>query len=729
MPGYFGAGGVSCSACPHGKVTTTYNAAICNTCANGRYATSTSTECTDCVAGQFHASTGAACSNCVTGQYQTQNAGESCVNCDSGTYGKTEIAVSLAEHCVDCPAGEYQTTEGRVQCEQCPEGTFSNSPKLTVVCGGCVTGQYQPIKGQTSCAHCAVGRMGATGQTGADADTHCIGCTGGTYQPVPASTSCISCAIGRFSTALLRDSVCENCPSGKFQETIGSETCTHCGQGNHGTAGEEGASSMSAHCTACVRGRYQIGTNATECEPCAQGTFSEQLGRFTTCDHCPSGKYQINEASVDCTHCVAGKYGDSNADKAFAESHCTHCEKGQFQIASGNTTCVDCAPDSYTPLHGSRTDLKINSECILCSVQNVDSVRTYWQPVAGQDHCVKKPVACRRGLADTTFSTCTKSCRTKIYNEATYELHNGAAATTTAAAAAQYEAASLWGNQFKYQVPLYDSWVDDSGNKVGHWGAAQSCVQLADTYSRDDGRNSDSWDATGFRWKITQECNMHECPVDCVVSEWGEFGACSHSCTITGAAPGLKHRYRAMTRNVYHGGKICPTLHDPVDCNQHPCPIDCVVTEWTKYDACTKTCNGGTRSRTRTITTPVEFGGKVCPSLGQNEVCGAEKCGLDCKVETALNLFTEIPNGWKGAGAMGNYCNQCQCNWGEYTCTKRHCGPEYTQTCKKMTCEFKYNVALKEPVMVVEHHHHDYNTNHKCGYNLHEDTCVCHCAA
>jgi len=332
-------------------------------------------------------------------------------------------------------------------------------------------------------------------------------------------------------------------------------------------------------------------------------------------------------------------------------------------------------------------------------------------------------------LADTTFSTCSKSCRTKIYNEATYELHNGAAATTTAAAAAQYEAASLWGNQFKYQVPLYDSWVDDSGNKVGHWGAAQSCVQLADTYSRDDGRNSDSWDATGFRWKITQECNMHECPVDCVVSEWGEVGACSHSCTITGAAPGLKHRYRAMTRNVYHGGKICPTLHDPVDCNQHPCPIDCVVTEWTKYDACTKTCNGGTRSRTRTITTPVEFGGKVCPSLGQNEVCGAEKCGLDCKVETALNLFTEIPNGWKGAGAMGNYCNQCQCNWGEYTCTKRHCGPEYTQTCKKMTCEFKYNVALKEPVMVVEHHHHDYNTNHKCGYNLHEDTCVCHCAA
>jgi len=202
------------------------------------------------------------------------------------------------------------------------------------------------------------------------------------------------------------------------------------------------------------------------------------------------------------------------------------------------------------------------------------------------------------------------------------------------------------------------------------------------------------------------------------------------------------HRYRTVTigdlatMTGHHGGKACPTLHSQADCNTHECPIDCVVSLWTKYDACTKTCNGGERHRTRSITTPVEHGGKACPLLAQTEVCGAEKCGTDCKIageaaDSDQPNWITMPHGWKGAGSKANYCNQCSCLDGEYSCTKRHCGPipDPAAVCTDMTCSYTLSKEVSEPVMVVNHHHKNFGTRHKCGYDLFTDTCVCHCYA
>ena len=43
-----------------------------------------------------------------------------------------------------------------------------------------------------------------------------------------------------------------------------------------------------------------------------------------------------------------------------------------------------------------------------------------------------------------------------------------------------------------------------------------------------------------------------------------------------------------------------------------PCPIDCVVGEWSEYGMCSAPCGGGIMSRVRQPLTDAEHGGEPC---------------------------------------------------------------------------------------------------------------------
>jgi hypothetical protein len=111
-----------------------------------------------------------------------------------------------------------------------------------------------------------------------------------------------------------------------------------------------------------------------------------------------------------------------------------------------------------------------------------------------------------------------------------------------------------------------------------------------------------------------ESCNIFDCPVDCVIGNWGGWGTCRHSETEAEVTCGGGHqiRTRAVTQPTA-GGKACGvTTSESQSCNTHECPIDCELeTDWSD-DACSVTCGMGTKMQRKHVTVEDKFGGKTC---------------------------------------------------------------------------------------------------------------------
>jgi hypothetical protein len=72
--------------------------------------------------------------------------------------------------------------------------------------------------------------------------------------------------------------------------------------------------------------------------------------------------------------------------------------------------------------------------------------------------------------------------------------------------------------------------------------------------------------------------------------------------------------------NVCEDADAC-TTSSCVDgvCEYTYVPVDCAVSEWSEWSACSAECGGGTQVRTRTVTTEASCGGVACPALEQSQ--------------------------------------------------------------------------------------------------------------
>jgi hypothetical protein len=96
-------------------------------------------------------------------------------------------------------------------------------------------------------------------------------------------------------------------------------------------------------------------------------------------------------------------------------------------------------------------------------------------------------------------------------------------------------------------------------------------------------------------------------PIDCVVSDWGEWSNCLQ---------GQRTKTRTVKLEAQFNGNKCPDLTETQPC---PPPVDCVMNDWTPWSACSAQ---GTRTRTRSIKTQAQDGGLPCPfDLSITEAC------------------------------------------------------------------------------------------------------------
>ena len=117
-------------------------------------------------------------------------------------------------------------------------------------------------------------------------------------------------------------------------------------------------------------------------------------------------------------------------------------------------------------------------------------------------------------------------------------------------------------------------------------------------------------------------------PVKCQVSNWSEWSTCTATC-----GGGVQSRSRTVIKKSSNGGTACPTLTESRTCNSQACVVNCQVSDWSEWGTCSKTCGGGTQSRTRTIIKPAENGGIACPiDLSENRLCNCQACPVNCEV-------------------------------------------------------------------------------------------------
>nr|XP_026691172.1 hemicentin-1-like isoform X1 [Ciona intestinalis] len=126
----------------------------------------------------------------------------------------------------------------------------------------------------------------------------------------------------------------------------------------------------------------------------------------------------------------------------------------------------------------------------------------------------------------------------------------------------------------------------------------------------------------------TRACNTACCPVDCVWDSWASYGTCSASC-----GGGRQGRERVILVNAACGGRQCSGPEtESRTCNDLNCPRNCLWEMWEAWGDCSVTCGGGVQYRRRRVNLQAIHGGSACMgSSVMSRYCNSECCPVNCR--------------------------------------------------------------------------------------------------
>lgn len=316
----------------------------------------------------------------------------------------------------------------------------------------------------------------------------------------------------------------------------------------------------------------------------------------------------------------------------------------------------------HCPVHGNYSEWSMFSRCTLtCGGGKQYRTRTCNRPIPQygglncsglgpkreEVDCNTNPCPIDGGYSEwTDFSACSVSCnsgtetRTRMCNRPKPE-HGGKECS-------RYGPAIETRSCFINVCPIDGNYSD--------WSAFSPCTKSCGvglkTRTREcdnpvpvgDGRNCSHIGPAIENWP----CNTQACPVSGGYTPWSAFGPCTKSC-----AGGTHFRTRNCTNPAPEaGGQDCTRLGSPKEtayCNIHPCPIDGVYGQWSKFSACSRTCGGGESVRSRKCDSPApRHGGRDCLRFGpprEGRVCNTEECPGELVMFSNTFLFKETSLG------------------------------------------------------------------------------------
>merc|ERR1711871_1248288 len=604
-----------CATCPAGRYRTCPAGSPDNLFADGKPECAGGVSAMACAIAQpgYMAPEGScAPTQCGVGEYQDQPGKSACLKCPAGTASDT-LGATTIEVCRSCGKGEW-SYEGASKCEKCAPGSSSSDTNRTEPCTWCEKGTYAAVGGSSTCTSCEPGRWiaassshrpntachlcgvgTANSNTKSSSITSCKDCDAGEYQPAEGKPSCTRCEVGKYQE---REGMtqCDECVAGSANGLEGSmhaDACILCAKGYYTPVRPRASGSSDARghksCTACGLGKHansKGGRSEAACTWCASGSYSDEMG-LALCKNCLAGTFGDEGRSQD-RHATKSAGADSSA-------HCVECPGGEYQEHDGATDCVTCAADHYTPPNDPTHPHYHPHDhvgCIKCEV--IDSVRRYSTfGKAGQNHCDPVPLDCKPSPWGAVAGfTNSYSWSEQANNEALADGAGSAHAKHQALVDGAHARSDFDQGLNFDNGPLHSQWT------VGDWSqCSKSCTEQGGSPGKQ----------TRTRHPVRQPAN----------GACGNGGSTSYLNGFKGTnGKGARNLSEDDCKQAWGGGKPCSDFQweEWRECGTQPCPIDCVMSQWGEWEPCTKNCGKGETYRVRVIETHPAHGGIECPT-------------------------------------------------------------------------------------------------------------------
>ncbi|XP_042523666.1 thrombospondin-2-like, partial [Dipodomys spectabilis] len=155
----------------------------------------------------------------------------------------------------------------------------------------------------------------------------------------------------------------------------------------------------------------------------------------------------------------------------------------------------------------------------------------------------------------------------------------------------------------------------------------------------------------------TRACALDKCDTrirqDGGWSHWSPWSSCSATC---GAGNVTRIRL-CNSPTPQMGGKSCRGGgRETRPCEAAPCPVDGRWSPWSPWSACTVTCAGGIRERSRVCNSPEpQHGGKDCVGdLKEHQMCNKRSCPIDGCLSNPCFPGTECTSFADGSWSCGS---------------------------------------------------------------------------
>ncbi|CAN9498609.1 unnamed protein product [Ophioblennius macclurei] len=165
-----------------------------------------------------------------------------------------------------------------------------------------------------------------------------------------------------------------------------------------------------------------------------------------------------------------------------------------------------------------------------------------------------------------------------------------------------------------------------------------------------------------------EKCMMPECDLArCMLSPWSDWSECSVTCGL-----GVQTRDRMLKSDP---AECSQELQQTQKCMMPECPRDCLVSEWSEWSECNKSCGKGHTVRTRMVKLEPQFGGSICPETIQRKKCKIRKCRMKTQMDGGDGGGKRRRRGKQGRDIAVEEQPGCRMHpWTSWTACSRPCG-------------------------------------------------------